>query len=403
MLIQYLSWGIFILTFLASYSLLSKVLLSFEERSAIANLFGSKKQKKPKQLYKKNLSKKKKSNKKKKRKIPTLDDFKGDTFEEENLGKSKKENDDAILEDTKSNNDKSATLSLMKFLEGSISNLLEGNIKIGAADRFGLNLYIAGACEVIKRANSLTYDQFVELLKVALSLIGNKASAAKKLADQYEEYLLEPQYISIFQAGSEALEKFNKGDQKALEHIKDCLDQWRNPKKDDSPSEGPISVMFTDIVGSTKLTQELGDEGAQKVLRVHNAIVRVALKDFQGKEVKHTGDGIMARFSKSNKAVESALIIIKVLKTHNSESPELPLHIRIGINAGEPIIEENDLFGSTVQMAARICDAADTDKILVSNIIRELSQGKSINFNEAGKYAMKGIEGPVTLYEPIRK
>ena len=178
---------------------------------------------------------------------------------------------------------------------------------------------------------------------------------------------------------------------------------WRNPKKETSTTDGPIAVLFTDIVGSTKLTQELGDEGAQKVLRVHNAIVRVALKDFSGKEVKHTGDGIMARFLKSHQAVESALIMIKGLQAHNSENQDLSLHMRIGINAGEPIVEENDLFGSTVQMAARICDAAETDKILVSNIVRELSQGKPINFDEAGKYGMKGIDGPVILYEPTRK
>ena len=111
----------------------------------------------------------------------------------------------------------------------------------------------------------------------------------------------------------------------------------------------------------------------------------------------------MARFSKSHQAVESALIMIKGLKAHNSENKELALHMRIGINAGEPIVEENDLFGSTVQMAARICDAAETDKILVSNIVRELSQGKPIVFDEAGKYGMKGIDGPVILYEPSRK
>ena len=135
-------------------------------------------------------------------------------------------------------------------------------------------------------------------------------------------------------------------------------------------------------------------------MRAHNAIVRVALKDHGGTEVKHTGDGIMARFGHSHQAVEASLIMLKGVIAHNKEWPALPLHMRIGINAGEPIVEDNDLFGSTVQMAARVCDAAETDGVLVTNIVRELCAGKSLKFKEAGKYGMKGIDGPVVLYTP---
>ena len=95
--------------------------------------------------------------------------------------------------------------------------------------------------------------------------------------------------------------------------------------------------------------------------------------------------------------------MLKGVIAHNKEFPALPLHMRIGINAGEPIVEDNDLFGSTVQMAARVCDAAETDGILVTNIVRELCTGKSLRFKEAGKYGMKGIDGPVTLYIPHGK
>ena len=404
MIVKYASWAIFILAFLASYALLSKIFLTQKERSAISNIFGgnakqtNKNTKNKKSTKKKNIKSKSKNKKRsKKKKRPNLD-LQIET-QEKDLSKEAADVDESG--ENEEGDHKEATLALMNFLEGSIEHLVNKKIKIGSSDRFGANLYLAGACEVVKQNNSLTYNQFVKLLEKVLALIGNKPSVAQKLADQYEEYLLEAQYISIFQSGSSALESFLKGNEEALESIAEALEQWRNPKKDEvAASDGPITVLFTDIVGSTKLTQQLGDEGAQKVVRVHNAIVRVALKDFRGKEVKHTGDGIMARFAQSFQAVESAIIMIKGLEAHNKENPELPLHMRIGINAGEPIVEENDLFGSTVQMAARICDAAETDRILVSNIVRELSAGKSINFGEAGKYGMKGIEGPVTLYEP---
>jgi len=295
-----------------------------------------------------------------------------------------------------------ATQTVMKFLEGSIAHLIKEKIQISGADKFGANLFLAGAAEVIKEENKLNDQQFVELLKKALALIGNKADAAQKLADRYEEYLLEPQYIGTFQAGSKALRKYAKGDEKSLGAMAKAIIKWRNPKDTDvAKNDGPILVLFTDIVGSTKITQELGDEGAQKIVRAHNAIVRVALKDHGGTEVKHTGDGIMARFGHSHQAVEASLIMLKGVIAHNKEWPALPLHMRIGINAGEPIVEDNDLFGSTVQMAARVCDAAETDGVLVTNIVRELCTGKSIKFKEAGKYGMKGIDGPVTLYTPV--
>ena len=394
---EYASWGVFILSFLLSYSILTKTFLSRDERDIISSFLGTSNKNKTQ----KNRPSKKKKNKKKKKTNKIKPDI------NINLASSA-ENDvdefnENIEDEEPQGDDKEATLSLMNFLQASVKHLVSNNINLGVSDRFGANLFLAGSCEVVRENSALNYDQFLKLLERVLSLIGNKSSAAKKLADNYEEYLLEPQYISMFQAGSEALKQFLKGDLSAPSQIENAINDWRNPKKDSSTTDGPIAVLFTDIVGSTKLTQELGDEGAQKVLRVHNAIVRVALKDYSGKEVKHTGDGIMARFSKSHQAVESALIMIKGLQAHNSENQELALHMRIGINAGEPIVEENDLFGSTVQMAARICDAAETDKILVSNIVRELSQGKPINFDEAGKYGMKGIDGPVILYEPIRK
>ena len=92
--------------------------------------------------------------------------------------------------------------------------------------------------------------------------------------------------------------------------------------------------------------------------------------------------------------------MLEGLKAHNAKGDGLPLHMRIGINSGEPIVEDNDLFGTTVQMAARICDAAETDQLLVSSIVRDLYSGQTIKFDASGQYGMKGIAEPVTLYEP---
>ena len=144
-----------------------------------------------------------------------------------------------------------------------------------------------------------------------------------------------------------------------------------------------------------------GDAVAQQVVRAHNRIVREALTKYTGKEIKHTGDGIMASFSTTSNGVAGAMEIQVETAKHNVNNPDLPLHIKIGINAGEPISEDNDLFGSTVQMAARIVDKAKADQIFVSEIVRGICAGKEVKFENRGPYEMKGFEDPPILYEVV--
>ena len=292
-----------------------------------------------------------------------------------------------------------ATLSLMTFLEKALLAFTEQGFRLGAGDRFGSNLFVTGACEAMYHIHGLAQGPFMDMLAAALRAIGNESETARRLAQRYDEYLLEPQYIGIFQAGSDAITRFVVGDEEAVQAFVAAIKEWRNPQSR-AHYDGPVTVLFTDIVGSTQLTQELGDEGAQVIVRAHNSIVRKCLNAHGGAEIKHTGDGIMATFTKSASAVESALAMIEGLELHNEAMPQFPLHIRIGINAGEPILEDNDFFGTTVQMAARICDAAEPDQVLVSMVVRELCGGKTLRFEEAGQYAMKGIEEPVTLHLP---
>jgi adenylate cyclase len=158
------------------------------------------------------------------------------------------------------------------------------------------------------------------------------------------------------------------------------------------------TVLFTDMEGSTSLTQRLGDAKAQDVLRTHNRIVRDALKAHTGSEIKHTGDGIMASFASASRALECAIDIQRALAQHN-ESAEEPIRVRIGLNAGEPVAEEEDLFGTAVQLAARICAHAEPGEILAPIVVRELAAGKGFLFADRGDVVLRGFEDPVRLYE----
>ena len=157
------------------------------------------------------------------------------------------------------------------------------------------------------------------------------------------------------------------------------------------------AILFTDICGSTALTNRLGDVGAMGLLRAHDAIVRNALESHGGSEVKHTGDGIMASFLSVPQAVACALEINHQVQERNREAKtELPL--RIGISCGEPVTEEGDLFGAAVELAARLCGHGAAGTILVSGAIREFCLGKGYSFVDRGRAKLKGFDDPVRIY-----
>jgi len=161
----------------------------------------------------------------------------------------------------------------------------------------------------------------------------------------------------------------------------------------------PLTILFTDMEGSTTLTQRLGDAKAQELLRAHNAVVRQGLKAHGGREIKHTGDGIMASFAAASQALDCAVAIQKALADWNAAQPGEPIRVRIGLNAGEPVAEDEDLFGAAVQLAARVCAQAGPGQILASNVVRELTMGKGFLFSDQGDVVLRGFEDPVRLYE----
>jgi class 3 adenylate cyclase len=165
------------------------------------------------------------------------------------------------------------------------------------------------------------------------------------------------------------------------------------------------TILFTDVEGSTALTQRLGDAGAREVLREHERIVREALKAHGGSEVKALGDGFMASFGSATRALECAIAMQRAFAAWNAARPEpvegraAQIRVRIGLNAGEPIAEAEDLFGTAVNLAARIAAQAAGGEILVANVVRELAAGKGFLFADRGDVALRGFEDPVRLYQ----
>ena len=161
---------------------------------------------------------------------------------------------------------------------------------------------------------------------------------------------------------------------------------------------GVHTILFTDVEGSTALTHKLGDARAREVMREHERMVRTALGAYGGSEIKTTGDGFMASFTSASQALKCAVAMQRAFAEHNETADE-PIRVRMGVNAGEPIAEAEDLFGTAVNLAARIAAQAAGGQIVVSSVVRELAAGKGFLFADQGEVALRGFEDPVRLYE----
>ena len=161
------------------------------------------------------------------------------------------------------------------------------------------------------------------------------------------------------------------------------------------------AIVFTDLCGSVAQTHALGDDGHMLLLGEHDRIVREELTAHDGREVKHTGDGIMAAFSSVVAAVEFASAVQRRLHARNAVATT-PFEVSVGISAGEPVTDDNDdLFGAAVQLAARLCGAASPGDIAVSVAVRELCIGKSFRFEDLGELSLKGMPEPTRSYAVI--
>ena len=177
------------------------------------------------------------------------------------------------------------------------------------------------------------------------------------------------------------------------------LGDYAHDSEHDQHEHGALRViLFTDLEMHTAMMQRLGDDRGRALLREHEIITREALASYGGSEVKTMGDSFMASFGSATRALECAIAIQKAFADRNASSDE-QLHVRVGISAGEPIEEDEDLFGSSVILASRIASQAKGGEIILANVVRELAAGKGFMFADRGEIVLRGFDDPVRLYE----
>ena len=155
------------------------------------------------------------------------------------------------------------------------------------------------------------------------------------------------------------------------------------------------TVLFTDIVNSTRRAETIGDRAWHDVLDRHNALVRREISRHRGHEVRTMGDGFLATFDGPARSIRCALAI-------NEGVEALGLQVRAGLHTGEVEMTDDDLSGIAVNIAARVATMAKPGQVLVSNTVRDLVAGSSIRFHDEGSHSLKGLTESVRLFAAER-
>jgi class 3 adenylate cyclase len=157
------------------------------------------------------------------------------------------------------------------------------------------------------------------------------------------------------------------------------------------PERVLATVLFTDIVGSTKRAVEVGDARWRELLERHHAMVRAELLRHRGREIKTVGDGFLATFDGPARAIRCARAI-------SDDARALGLEIRSGIHTGECELIGEDIGGLSVHIGARVVALAEPSEVLVSRTVKDLVAGSGIEFDPRGEQVLKGIPGSWALF-----
>ena len=237
----------------------------------------------------------------------------------------------------------------------------------------------------------------VPLIRCPTLVFESRAAGPIRARASREVAALIPNARGAMFRGDDSLEDWRE----QLATVREFLGEGAAPHE--AQASGLRTVLFTDIVGHAEMMERLGDAKGRDVLREHERITRETLRQHGGAEVKTMGDGFLASFGSVTQAMECAIALQRAFGAWNDSASgatgRSPLHVRVGLNAGEPIEEGGDLFGAAVIMASRVCAEAGAGEILIPEGVRHLLRGKPYVYTDRGETLLKGFEDAVRLYE----
>jgi class 3 adenylate cyclase len=187
-----------------------------------------------------------------------------------------------------------------------------------------------------------------------------------------------------------------------MQEARSFLGRTSDPDSPELIDSGYRTILFTDLVGSTAISLEVGDLKAMELLGIHDRIVAEAVTREGGRVVKHTGDGILSCFDRVDAALRAGIRIQRELEVEASRADAAEvLAVRIGINPGNPVERSDDIFGVAVQVAARLCSLAEPGQILVSGVVREeLVEDRDLSARllDVGRKPIRGLVSALQVY-----
>ncbi|HEY5624903.1 MAG TPA: adenylate/guanylate cyclase domain-containing protein, partial [Dehalococcoidia bacterium] len=261
--------------------------------------------------------------------------------------------------------------------ERHFEDAIEMNVRMGSGRHLGWTYY-QYADMLLRRAGDGDRERALSLLQQALDVAEPRGLTA--LLERSLALKLTTQGVDSTDLGA------------SIVAVADKVQQERPDMASHAAPDGTVTIMFSDIEGSTAMADRLGDNRFMEVLREHNAIIREQVTAQSGFEVKSEGDGFMVAFQSAAKALACASAIQKAM-TDRNETAEEPVKVRIGLHAGEVIKEGEDFFGRNVIMAARVASQAKGGEVLASAVLKTLLSGSDVRWGDARSVELKGLAG----------
>lgn len=252
-------------------------------------------------------------------------------------------------------------------------------------------LYLAGGASYIVNNLNLSTKLLKEKIPLILTRLDVNPNRSTEIINQLGHFIRTPRHAIMFDKGVTDA-KLRSENSEASYSYENALEKWIKLNQEDDINSFFSAVLFTDIENFTEQTEKNGEAWMIDVLHANNDIIRKIIKAFSGYEIKHTGDGVLATFSNIHKALHAAITIQRGIEIFCKSMPNRAFNVRIGINAGDIVSIDNDIFGAPVNLASRIMNKIDGGEIAISENVHGITQDSDFTFKDKGKLEMKGLE-----------
>ena len=288
-------------------------------------------------------------------------------------------------------------------LAGRIA-LAEAAALVAAGRQAAADAFFSSALETF-RLYALPWDEAETLHRLGLARLGtgDRGSAVESLNQALEIYRsmgAGPRWIERVLADKILVQGVDPRSVGAsIDIVASAALDERPDLADHAAPDGTVTLLFSDIEGSTAANERLGDRRWLEVLHAHNDLVRAEVANHGGFEVKSQGDGFMVAFSSARRGVLCAIGIQRAMRDHVDKHPDEPVAVRIGLHTGEAVKEGDDFFGQHVALAARVAGTARGGQILVSSLVKELTDTGEIDFGPPQEVELRGLSGQRRVHE----